>query len=115
MGISPSRLYTLQLLLQKGREDLFYHWPEWRALRAEVLRLDHQECQLCKAKGRHRPAWIVHHVQHLRDRPDLALTLFDGEARQLVSVCRQCHEEQHPEHRRQARSPCPPVTEERWD
>lgn len=115
MAISARRLQELQRLLQAGREDLFYHWPEWKALRGEVLRLDRWECQRCKAKGRHSAARIVHHVSRLRDRPDLALSVFDGEARQLVSVCKRCHEELHPESRRHARSPCPPVTGERWE
>ena len=115
MAISAARLCQLHGLLQAGREDLFYHWPEWKALRAEVLRLDHGECQLCKAKGRYRPARIVHHVRHLRDRPDLSLSLFDGEKRQLVSVCKRCHEEQHPESTRHTQTLCPPVTVERWD
>lgn len=94
---------------------MFYQWPEWRSTREEVLRLDNWECQLCKARGRHSPARIVHHVKHLRDRPDLALSVYDGDARQLVSVCKRCHEEQHPESQRQYRRAAPPLTEERWD
>jgi 5-methylcytosine-specific restriction endonuclease McrA len=59
--------------------------------------MDNHECQICKRKGRYRRADIVHHVKHLKDRPDLALSIWDGEERQLVSVCRQCHEDLHPE------------------
>lgn len=113
--ISPYRLRQLKKLIQDGREDLFYTWPEWKSLRRDVLDLDHCECQLCKAKGRFRPARIVHHIRHLRDRPDLALSVWvDGE-RQLVSVCKRCHEEQHPESQRQFAPVHPPVTLERWD
>ena len=40
-------------LLAAGQQYKFYSWPEWRGLRAEVLRLDHYECQHCKAAGRY--------------------------------------------------------------
>lgn len=114
-AISPYRLQQLTRLIRDGREALFYTWPEWKSLRLNVLDLDHYECQLCKAKGRFHPARIVHHARHLRDRPDLALTVWvDGE-RQLVSVCKRCHEEQHPESQRQFLPAYPPLTLERWD
>ena len=115
MAISAARLQQLCALIQAGRGELFYHWPEWQALRAEVLRLDNRECQLCKAKGRHSPARIVHHVKHLRERPDLALSLFDGDVRQLISVCKRCHELLHPEGQRQSQISAKPLTPERWD
>ncbi len=117
MAISALRLTQLRGLINQGREYLFYTWPEWLALRMEVLRLDHWECQLCKTRGRHRAAKIVHHVKHLKDRPDLALSVCtpDTGARQLVSLCKRCHEEQHPESQRQFKRIRAPVTEERWD
>lgn len=117
MAISAMRLAQLRGLISQGREHLFYTWPEWMTLRLEVLRLDNWECQLCKAKGRHRAAKIVHHVKHLVDRPDLALSVWDPDtgARQLLSVCKSCHEEQHPESQRQFKRIRAPVTEERWD
>ena len=117
--ISLERLVQLRTLLGQGREALFYWWPEWQRLRADVLQLDRFECQLCRARGRYSRATLVHHVKHLRDRPDLALSLFDpatGE-RQLVSVCKRCHEAEHPEalqrHRFEPREA--PLTAERWD
>ena len=118
--ITPTRLDQLQRLIQAGREDLFYWWPEWagaHGLRETVLKLDNYECQLCKARGRHSKGRIVHHVKHLRDRPDLALSLFDPETgeRQLITVCKTCHELEHPESLRQKTPPAPPLTPERWD
>ena len=119
MAITPRRLQQLIGLIQEGREHEFYLWPEWRnedyGMRAKVLKLDHNECQECKKKGRFRPATIVHHVKHLKDRPDLALSIYDGKERQLESVCKRCHEELHPESQRQFKSAEQPVTEERWD
>lgn len=120
IGITPTRLAQLQTLISAGREDLFYWWPEWsgaQGLRGDVLRLDMNECQLCKARGRYSKATIVHHVKHLRDRPDLALSLFDPDTgeRQLISVCKTCHEREHPESLRQQAPKKPPLTPERWD
>ncbi len=115
MAISQARLVQLMALIERGREDLFYHWGEWRHLRTKVLQMDHQECQLCRAKGRYRRAKIVHHVKLLRERPDLALSVWDNEERQLLSVCKTCHELLHPESRKQYAMRTAPVTEERWE
>lgn len=118
MSISPARLQQLQAMIAAGTSDSFYDWPEWDRTRADVLRFDCGECQLCKARHRYRKAVIVHHVKHLRDRPDLALSVFDPDTaeRQLVSLCRACHEEQHPERGlKKYPSGPPPLTVERWD
>lgn len=116
-GISPSRLAELTALISAGQEEKFYSWPEWRSLRPEVLRLDHSECQRCKAAGRFRRGFIVHHIKHLRQRPDLALSVFDPDtgARQLETLCKRCHELEHPESQRQYAPQTPPLTAERWD
>ena len=116
--ISATRLHQLLGLIRAGREDLFYGWPEWQALREDVLKLDKRECVLCREqRHRYRPARIVHHVKHLRDRPDLALSITDPDTgeRQLVSVCKKCHEALHPESQRQFTPRKPPLTAERWD
>ena len=115
MGISASRLAELRGLLEAGLEHEFYSWPEWRQLRPDVLTLDNRECQECKRRGRYAKAVIVHHVQQLRDRPDLALSIYDGDQRQLESVCKRCHEALHPESQRQYAPSAPPLTPERWD
>lgn len=119
-GISQYRLTQLVALIARGREDLFYHWPEWLERRDDVLRLDRGECYLCRTKKkRYRRAVLVHHVKHLKQRPDLALSIWDPDSgeRQLVSVCRACHEDEHPERRwkRVQGVPKAPVTAERWD
>lgn len=116
-GMDSGRILKLRKMIDNGNADGFYSWKPWKRLRASVLRLDHNECQLCKAKGRYSRAEIVHHVKHLKDRPDLALSIWDGEERQLVSVCRRCHEELHPESM-EGRFPAAKreaVPEERWD
>ena len=117
MSITPTQLARLQQLIAAGQEDLFYSWQSWRRVRDYVRRLDHYECQRCKARGRYRHGDIVHHVKHLRERPDLALSVFDPDTgeRQLLTVCKQCHEEEHPEALVICAPKAPPVTEERWD
>lgn len=86
-------------------------------MRAHVLKQHNNECQICKSKGRYRKAVIVHHVKHLKDRPDLALSVYDPDTneRQLLSVCKRCHEDLHPEAQRQYAAVSEPITEERWD
>lgn len=117
MDISAARLQQLQSMIAAGTSDDFYDWSEWIHVRRKVLQHDRQECQLCKKRGRYQRAEIVHHVKHLRDRPDLALSIFDPDTqeRQLLSLCRACHEEQHPERGLKRYKVAPPLTVERWD
>lgn len=116
MAIDAYRLDKLVGMIAAGTEHDFYYWPQWRRLREDVLKLDHYECQRCKQlKHRYSKAVLVHHVKHLRDRPDLALSIWDGKERQLVSVCKSCHEELHPESQRGFLPSKPPIAAERWD
>lgn len=114
---AQSWLGKLEQLVQDGNTAPFYSWQSWRRLRQAVRRLDHYECQRCKARGRYHRGSIVHHVKHLDQRPDLALSIWDkatGE-RQLITVCKSCHEELHPESMRQNRTERDVLTPERWD
>lgn len=115
--LSQLQLEQLKSLLESGKENIWYNSAAWKTMRALVLKHDRYECQPCKARGRYRRAKIVHHVKHLKDRPDLALSLYDPDTgeRQLVSVCKQCHEVLHPESQRQFAPKTKPVTQERWD
>lgn len=108
---------TIRAWIETGQEHRFYNSQTWINRRAKVRRLDRWECQRCKALGRYSRGEIVHHVKHLRDRPDLALDVYDPDTgeRQLVTLCKRCHEEMHPEALRQAQPAADPVTEERWD
>lgn len=115
MGITTFRLKDLMQLIAAGKAERFYDWPEWESVREIVFRMDHFECQRCKARGRYRKAVLVHHVQHLKNRPDLALSIWDGDQRQLVSLCRPCHEEVHPERRWRKITKREYITQERWD
>ena len=88
--------------LADSNDLAFYVYYDWKKKRREVLAMDKYECQACKARGRYNRATMVHHVKHLRDRPDLALSIWDVEpdgkkVRQLVSLCDNCHAAEHPE------------------
>lgn len=117
--ISAYDLQRLQRLIDSDGTDSFYHWPKWEKLRTKVLQLDHYDCQRCKARGRHSRAVVVHHVKHIKDRPDLALSLYDPDTheRQLVSLCKVCHEEVHPERiaKWKYKAAKKQLTLERWD
>ena len=113
----------LQWLIRKiaaDQADDFYRTYEWKQKSKEVRRLDRNECQKCKERGRYRRAELVHHVNHVKDRPDLALDIWftapDGtRQRNLISVCKTCHEEEHPEQLQQAPKAETFSTPERWD
>lgn len=78
--------------IKAGNTKKFYNSSAWKRKKAEILERDNHECQRCKAKGGYSKATTVHHIKHLTDRPDLALT--DSN---LVSLCSACHNEEHPE------------------
>ena len=110
-------IFDIKLLINSGKEHIFYTSSSWRKKADEVRRLDNYECQLCKGRGRYSRGEIVHHVKHLRDRPDLALMLFDpvDGTRQLITVCKACHELEHPEALRKPGNMRDALTAERWD
>jgi len=70
--------------------DPFYLTSEWQALRLQALRRDQYLCQHCKAKciGKKRGGVSPHvdHIETIRDRPDLKLSLSN-----LRTLCHSCH------------------------
>lgn len=97
----------------------FYTWGKWLAKREEVLKMDRRECQRCRHKyKRYTEATTVHHVNHLKKRPELALEIFYEDIvahktrRNLISLCHDCHEEVHGYRKK---NEADPLTEERWD
>lgn len=110
----------LTKIIAEGQEHRFYTCRAWLAVRDKVLDMDRHECQIHKARGRYKRADLVHHINHLKDAPDLALSIWykdDGGQRQrnLISVCKDCHETECHPNRLQKYKPKPPVTRERWD
>ena len=95
-------------LIKDGQLWKFYKSREWSGrrgyagLKGEVLREQHYECQPCKERGAITRADTVHHVMHVREHPELALSRWYVDSRgvrhrNLLAVCRSCHNELHPE------------------
>lgn len=95
-------------LIRDDNIHTFYVSGDWKKLRKEVLKEQHDECQMCKARGDHSKAVTVHHIKHLKQYPQLALTKSN-----LMAVCKECHNELHPEKNRNHKAKVQ-LNEERW-
>lgn len=73
-------------LIRHNNIKAFYNSALWEHMRQEVLKEQHYECQICKAKGIYTEAVTVHHIKYLRQHPELALTKSN-----LMAVCDECH------------------------
>ena len=93
----------IRQLIREDRIWIFYKTDDWIELRDEVLKDAHNECQHCLKKGKYTRAEMVHHINEVRKRPDLALTReyidpITKEVRSnLVALCNSCHELEHPD------------------
>lgn len=80
------------------QSDPFYHSAAWKKVRAAALARDQGMCRDCMALFdagmtlRPHRATMVHHIEPLEQRPDLALRLDN-----LISLCDECHNRRHPE------------------
>ena len=89
----------------KKEVNPFYGTLAWTRARQQALDRDMGLCVWCRQRGRTARdrrgrrvpvlATMVHHIEHLDARPDLALELAN-----LVSLCDRCHDEAHPEKRK---------------
>lgn len=98
-------------LVANGEENKVYKLQLWRRKRAAILKRDNYECQHCKRKAWRRKivkATHVHHIKELKYYPELAL---DDD--NLISLCFECHEEQHDRNENNRKQP-KFVNEERW-
>lgn len=57
----------------------------WRTF-SHRFRVEHPLCEDCLERGLTRPSTEVHHIQKLRDRPELK---YDTE--NLMALCSECH------------------------
>nr|DAQ35640.1 MAG TPA: HNH endonuclease bacteriophage, HNH Endonuclease, DNA.52A [Caudoviricetes sp.] len=107
--LSGETLQQLKELIASNNTHEFYVSPEWRHLRAEVLREQKNECQEHRKRGSYARANHVHHVNYLRNHPELALSKWYLDKlgilrRNLIAVCKDCHETVcHPERLRHAK------------
>ncbi len=103
----------IRSLTPRGALHEFYTSRIWQRTAAEIKQAQHNECQHCRKKGIYKRAEVVHHVNPVKVRPDLALsrtyTGQDGkEHPQLIALCQDCHNAVH--HSAQE----PEITLERW-
>ena len=84
---------TLKEIVELIEKDKFYLHHEWKSKRKDILDRDNNECQKCKnVYHTFRRATTVHHIKHLKEHPELAF-----EDDNLISLCYDCHNEEHPE------------------
>lgn len=108
----------IRQLYKLNKIYLFYKTADWIELKNEVLEDYHNECQMCIKKGKVTRADCVHHINHVRNRPDMALTRYyeeNGEQKEnLIPLCDACHNKEHPEKFGSGKSKDKFVNEERW-
>lgn len=97
----------LEYLISIDRLDKFYHSKYFKAVKKEVLKEQHYECQRCKERGKLtivkptiKRSGVVHHVKYVRMFPELALSKyyydrFGNKQKQLIVLCNECHELEH--------------------
>lgn len=78
--------------IRQGNVRKFYKSREWKYKRRQILQRDNYECQRCKREGKYSKGVVAHHIKHLNNRPDLALT-----DNNLETLCEACHNIEHPE------------------
>lgn len=91
----PLAVY-IKRLIAADKIEKFYFTEDWKELREDVLDFFHYECQECLKKGNYSRADCVHHVNEVKNRPDLALSRYYVDAKgvrqyNLVPLCNQCH------------------------
>lgn len=107
----------LRELIATGEEWRFYKSRQWLELRNRVLEKHHNECQECLQRGKYTRAKVVHHVNEVKNRPDLALNEYytdgNGEQREnLKALCIECHNKEH--NRIGNEPPKKPLNDEKW-
>ncbi len=86
----------IRQLYKQDKIYLFYKTDDWLELRQRVLDDNHNECIECVKVGKYSEADCVHHINEVRDRPDLALSRYytdnNGQRQpNLVPLCNACH------------------------
>lgn len=92
----------IRRLIKQNHIERFYLTDDWKEMRKDVIEENHNECFKCKERGKITTAECVHHVLHVKDRPDLALSKYYTDAEgmkhiQLMPLCNACHNIEHPE------------------
>lgn len=92
-------ILQIKEMIKKNDLSAFYNDTYWRKLSHEIIKENNNECYICKQNKKYSRAVLVHHVNHLKKRPNLAYckTYTDGtgEHIQLMPLCHDCHEMMH--------------------
>ena len=107
----------IQKWIADGELWRFYKTKEWISLKTSVLAAGHYECKICRQQGkitrydideqgRKHLLSTVHHVNHVRSHPELAMSrayrdpITNEVKDNLIPVCKACHNKLHPEKRK---------------
>lgn len=91
----PLAVY-IKRLIKENKVEQFYFTEDWKEKRQDVLDFFHDECQECLKKGEYTKADCVHHINEVRQRPELALSEYYVDEKgqrqyNLVPLCNTCH------------------------
>ena len=87
-----------------GNKAKRYLNRKWKKKREHILLRDKYLCQYCLRYGRRRDATTVHHIKHANEYPELFFS-----DQNLVSLCPECHNKEHPEKGGARRKKHPPL------
>lgn len=87
-------------LIEEDKLWKFYKSKQWIQLRTEVLEEHHNECYICRQQGKITRADTVHHVNYVREKPQLALSKYyidnnGNKQLNLIPICKACHNHLH--------------------
>lgn len=115
-NMTKQEIEYVEKCIAENNIHAFYVWGRWKQVRKEVLAMDHSECQRCKMRKRYTKATTVHHINYVKQHPELALEIWyewrGRRKRNLISLCHDCHEAVHGYRKPEQKEI---LTEERWD
>ena len=87
-------------LIEEDKLWKFYKSKQWIQLKTEVLEEHHHECYICRQQGKITRANTVHHVNYVREKPQLALSKYyidnnGNKQLNLIPICKACHNKVH--------------------
>ena len=87
-------------LIEEDKLWKFYKSKQWIQLKTEVLEEHHNECYICRQQGKITRADTVHHVNYVREKPQLALSKYyidnnGNKQLNLIPICKACHNKVH--------------------
>lgn len=89
-------LQWIRSLIDTGCLDRFYKSSQWIHLSRNVAKHQKYICQYCKKAGIIKKYRVIHHIHHVKDKPELALSEYDYDGKiNLIALCDECHYAEH--------------------